>query len=249
MITAVLRTFECNTTGDEEGVAVVVGSDCNLQQALDFLGLKNGAVLGLVGGAGSMDLNVGGHSLRDFFVDVLAPLAETLQAIVIDGGTDSGVMKLMGSARSEIQGTFPLVGVAAMGTVDLSARTGKYLDNVLLEPRHSHFVIVPGDRWGDESPWIARIASTLSNGFKSLTVVVNGGDITLRDISCSIREGRPVLVMSGSGRAADRVAAGLDGRTTDPEIKALVSSDLIHALDINIGSAELNQALCNWMTE
>ncbi|MCI0653788.1 MAG: hypothetical protein L0Y39_04855 [Methylococcaceae bacterium] len=243
-------SFECVPIELAGSLAVRAGSDRDLAQAFDLLGLKNRAVLVLVGGAGSMDTDSEDGSLRNLFFAVLAPLAESLQAIVIDGGTDSGIMRLMGAARSEIRGTFPLLGVAAIDTVDLPKRSGKGKQGTCpLEPRHSHFLIVPGERWGDESPWIARVASLLSAGFRSLTVVVNGGEITLRDISFSIRERRPIAVVSGSGRTADRLAVGLDGGSEDPEIRALLSSGLIQVLEIDRDPDQLIRTLGGWLTD
>ncbi len=223
--------------------AIVIGSASDLPRALDLLGLNRGAVLVLVGGAGSMDSPAGNGRLRSFFFDVLAPLAESVQAIVIDGGADSGVMKWMGAARSGIRGTFPLLGVAAIDTINLPERSGTCAGTAELDLRHSHFLIVPGDCWGDESRWIARTASLLSDGFRSLTLAVNGGAIALRDIACSILERRPVFVLSGSGRTADRVAACLNRRSEDPEIQALVSSGLIQELEIDRDHAELSAIL------
>jgi SLOG in TRPM, prokaryote len=223
--------------------AVMIASEQGLAGALDLLGLKSGKVLVLVGGAGSMSPHVGSAEVSNLFVNVLAPLAESMKAIVVDGGTDSGVMRLMGEARTKIRGTFPLVGVAAIETVDLPDRNGNGAETCRLEPGHSHFLIVPGERWGDESPWIARVASHLSAGSRSLTVVVNGGEITLRDIACSIADRRPLLVFAGSGRTADRVAAALSGGCGDPEIRTLVSSGLIQALDIGREPGEIVQDL------
>lgn len=244
-----LEKFDCADIDGNLAEAIVVNSGCDLVHAFDELGLKSGVVLVLAGGAGSMQLNGLRRSLQRFFVEVLAPLAESLHAIVIDGGTDSGVMKLIGAARAEIRGTFPLVGIAAMDTVNLPDRPGKGKDTAQLEPRHSHFVFVPGENWGDESPWIARIASVLSEGLKSITIVVNGGEITLRDISFSISERRPILVLSGTGRTADRVAAGLEDENCDSEIQALVSSGLISALNVDRDSADLAGVLRGWLVD
>ncbi|MCI0653844.1 MAG: hypothetical protein L0Y39_05135 [Methylococcaceae bacterium] len=238
---------ECATIDLAGAAAVMVGPEGDLAQALVLLGLTSGPVLVLVGGAGSLHPDAAEPVLRKLFFEVLAPLAESLQAIVIDGGTDSGVMKLMGAARSEIRGTFPLLGVASVGTIDLPEHSGNGPQAAALESRHSHFLIVPGDRFGDESSWIARAASLLSEGRRSLTVAVNGGSITLRDISFSILENRPVLVVSGSGRTADRVAGALAGGDPDPEIRALVRSGLIQAVEIDREPADLTRTLRGWL--
>lgn len=72
----------------------------------------------IVGGAGKMEADSLSR-LQRVFTEIIAPLAQTLNATVIDGGTDCGVMQLMGQARHEIAGTFPLIGVSAIGTVIL----------------------------------------------------------------------------------------------------------------------------------
>ena len=68
---------------------------------------------------------------------------------MIDGGSDYGVMRLMGSARGEGGWTFPLIGVIVDGLADYSSDSG--LDAVGLEPHHTHFVLVPGSAWGEEA--------------------------------------------------------------------------------------------------
>lgn len=80
-------------------------------------------VLVLVGGAGGMDDS---HvSLPDDVLrDVLVPLIVERAAVVVDRGADSGVMRAMGRARATFRGTFPLVGVAARGTVAVAMRIG-----------------------------------------------------------------------------------------------------------------------------
>ncbi|MGR9106859.1 MAG: hypothetical protein ACU843_08015 [Gammaproteobacteria bacterium] len=235
---------DCCTLFDVGGArAVQVVCEQGLGEAIGLLGLESRAVLVLVGGAASLGPKPEQGFLRSLFFDVLAPLAESLQAIVIDGGTDSGVMQLMGAARSEIGGTFPLLGVAAIDTVRFPDEPGFEGGTALLEPHHSHYLIVPGKRWGDESPWIARVASLLSAERASVTVVVNGGEITLRDISFSIDEGRAVFVFSGSGRLADRIAGALAAHNPDPEISELVSSGLVQALEIDCGQAEISRIL------
>ena len=39
---------------------------------------------------------------RPLFVEMLAPLVQDLGACVVDGGTDTGVMRLMGRARADL---------------------------------------------------------------------------------------------------------------------------------------------------
>ncbi len=186
--------------------AVQVDDFVNLSAALHDLGFQGSRpLLVLVGGASKVsaaDLT----RLRLLFVEVIAPLAEELNAYIVDGGTDAGVMKMMGQARSEINATFPLIGVAPIGTVILPNTNSTSLDAEALEPHHTHFVIVPGSNWSDGSPWLARVATILANKAPSVTLLINGGEIALVDVMENLKVGRPVVVIAGSGRLADEIA-------------------------------------------
>jgi hypothetical protein len=84
-------------------------------------------VMVLVGGAdGLADEQLA--RLRPLFEEGLAPLADALGACVIDGGTDAGVMALIGQARAKLDASFPLIGVAASGTVEPADRTTRRAD-------------------------------------------------------------------------------------------------------------------------
>jgi hypothetical protein len=219
--------------------AIRVHRSAELSAALRELGLEpSRPALVLVGGADRMsDADLA--RLRPLFVGTLAPLAETLGAFVVDGGTDAGVMRLMGQARTEMGGTFPLIGVAAEGTVTFPNATNSRPEAWSLEPHHTHLVFVPGSNWGDESPWLARVASVLANESPSVTVLVNGGEITLEDGAQSVKAGRPVVVIAGSGRTADMLAAALRGKVTDRRASVLAASGLLQTIDLTEGSDTL----------
>lgn len=211
--------------------AIRVESFEDLSAAMGELNLKSPRpILVVVGGAGKMS-EADNHRLRSLFVEVLAPLAEELGAFVVDGGTDSGVMQIMGQARAQIAATFPLVGVSPVGKVALPDRIPPE-DATALEPHHSHFVLVPGSEWGDESPWLARVATVLASGARSVTVLVNGGEIALKDVSENLKANRPAIAIAGSGRLADRLAAALSGEATDDRVRELVASGLVQAIDM-----------------
>lgn len=144
------------------------------------------------------------------FRECLIPLCERFGLLVIDGGTDAGVMALMGRARAAARARFPLLGVAARGTVNAPGALGRP-ERAALEPNHSHFLLVPGDRWGDEVRWISAAATCLSAGHAELTLVAGGGKVTERDVAVSLEAGRPTLLLVGSGGAADRIASGVFG--------------------------------------
>jgi hypothetical protein len=102
-------------------------------------------------------------------------------------------------------------------------------DTAALEQRHTGFVLVPGDKWGEESPWLADVATRLADGKPSLTLVIEGGSITYDDVENSLARRRPVLVLAGSGRTADAIAGtATDQRyADDTRARRIVDSRLI----------------------
>jgi hypothetical protein len=182
----------------------------DLPAALDALGVPRGRpVLLLIGGAGGMTgehLALAARALRP-----LVPALDEWGAAVVDGGTDAGVMRVMGAARSAAGARFPLVGVAAEGTVAAPGTTPAP-GRAALDPGHTHVILVPGQKWGDESPWLSLVAAAIAGGLPSLVVVINGGAITYDDLGHAIQDGRPALVLDGTGRTADAIAAAAHGQ-------------------------------------
>jgi hypothetical protein len=74
-------------------------------------------------------------------------------------------------------------------------------------------VAVPGTQWGDETRWLFDLAELIAGDRPIRTVLVNGGAITRVELAESVRRGIPVIVIRGTGRAADDLDADdvLDG--------------------------------------
>lgn len=163
---------------------------------------------------------IGGHILPEHAnvsvqaVEVIAKTAEVLDAAVISGGTDVGVMAAIGKARGRGGYQFPLIGIAPEGTVTWpeGPRTAAPLlpnhEREELESHYSHFILVPGNQFGDESKWIVRAASMITKDRnKSATLLVNGGKVSQQDVEESLSAGRPLIVLEGTGRLADEIAS------------------------------------------
>jgi TRPM family ion channel len=223
------EAFAVDFPNRRSAAAVRADSMDELPRSLGPLGLTTGPTLVLVGGADGLT-GTALDQLRSLFVDTIAPIIEEAGAQVIDGATDSGVVQLVGRARGQLELSFPLIGVAAIGNVAVPGEAPRP-DAVQLEPNHSHFVLVPGEGWGKESPWIARLASVLANGEASLTLLVNGGEISWTDVSASIAEGRSIVAVAGSGGTADAVVAHLLGTQADQRVEPLASSGLLVATE------------------
>lgn len=238
--------FQVSFSNGSAAVALKPQHKENLKFLLRQLGLyRSRPTLVIVGGASRLSQE-DMEKLRALFVKVLAPLAEAMDAYVIDGGTDAGVMQMMGHARTVTGATFPLVGVVPIGVATLPNQEPPCEDAAPLEPHHTHFMLVPGSKWGDESPWIAELASALTNGLPSVTVLINGGEITWQDAAASVGEKRPIVVIAGSGRTADILVSALHGNLQDDRAGALVSSGLLQAVNLtnfDTLAAEIQQLL------
>ena len=216
----------------------------DLAIALEDLGLlRANPVLVLTGGASNLNAK-DFDRLEYFFAAVLAPLAEELGLTVVDGGTDTGVMQLMGRARAQLNASFPLVGVAPIGKIHFPSAIS-LAGTHPLEPHHTHFVLIPGFSWGDESPWLAEVASILAGNAPSVTVLINGGNVSLLDVQASLAEGRSVNVLFGTGRLADEIATAV--RHPNTEVRAALLSllqnglkhDRFTVLDMSCSTVEL----------
>jgi hypothetical protein len=233
--TALIDLAHFPASGEDVAViaSVQVDREDELGAAVRSLGIGRATpALVLIGGADDMD-DADADELRSVFEDVLVPVAEAARAVVLDGGTDTGVMRLIGRARTNRKATFALVGVAVAELVSLDGEPAA----AGLEPHHTHFVLVPGSAWGDESRWIARLGSAITGDSPSVTVLLNGGEIAFEDVAQSIEAGRPVVVLEGSGRAADVLAAALHGGEADPRSAELVRSGLVRSAHIDDRSA------------
>jgi len=234
--------FPVSFDDERTATAVRVDQPSDIPIALAALGLQGPRpVVVLVGGAGRMDAGDLGR-LRPLFEHGLVPLAERLGVVVVDGGTDAGVMHLVGRARSWAGARFPLLGVAAAGTVRFPGHHPGHEDAWPLDAHHTQFLLVPGGAWGDESPWIARVAGELAGGWPSVTVLVNGGEIAYADVEHSLLAGRPVLAVAGSGRTADQLASAARGGPADQRAVRLAASGLVEVIDAD-DPAALDRAL------
>jgi len=178
--------------------AVNISDNSEISEALNQLGIPHPKpVIVLVGGAG-------GIGWLDKFpmrkaISIITKLAEETQSVVLDGGTQAGIMQEIGKQRKKGKFSFPLVGVV------FDSLIMKEDPKSILDPNHTHFFLIPGDDWGDESAWISKIATSIAGDNKSITVLVNGGNISRTDVEYSLLENRPVFIMRGTGRLADEI--------------------------------------------
>jgi len=141
-------------------------------------------------------------------------------------------MQLIGRARSALGGRFPLIGVAAEGTVVVPGAGPSPPDAVELEPNHTLFLLVPGTQWGDESRWMMDIARVVAGRRRSVTVLINGGEIAYTDVAESLSCGQPVMVIAGSGGTADAIAEARMGAGHDHRAVEIAASPLTTVVEV-----------------
>jgi len=212
---------------DRQTLCVFPDDRSNLAQAISELGLKGRyPVIVLIGG--EMDEQQAAVTRRS--IETISKAAEDISAVVICGGTDMGIMAEIGQIRSRNGYKFPLVGLTPEELVTWPGgpRSTKFLwlgkQRWQLESHYSHFILVPGSQFGDESPWIVDAATLLSKGHRSVTILINGGEVSRKDIELSLENGRPVIALSRTGRLADELAR-------QPERSKLITILPVHAGD------------------
>lgn len=242
------KIFRLSFNEGQTATAATVSEAGELSDALEQMGLVGcHPILVIVGGASQMS-KADFVRIQSLFVEVLAPIAQRLGAYIVDGGTDAGVMQLIGNARHQINAQFPLIGVAPTEKVILPNQTKSSDDAVLLEPHHTHFILVPGNNWGDESPWIVEVATILAGGAPSVTVLINGGEITFLDAANSVIAGRLVMVIAGSGRTADKLVCALNGEATDERAEKLAASGKLQTIDLEASWEKLTHTITHLLS-
>jgi hypothetical protein len=214
------------STADGPAIIRVPNAD-DLDRALRDNAVRTGGpVLACVGGAAGID-DGDIAVLAELLTTHVIPVADKCSATIVDGGTDSGIMRLIGQARSATRSSFQLIGVVAAGTVRLPVSAETPIDDAAdIEPNHTHIVVVPGDTWGDETPWLSAVADKIAGDMPSATLVINGGSITLDDALASVLAQRPVIVVADSGRAADEIAGAQTGQSARESAQAIADSPL-----------------------
>jgi hypothetical protein len=152
------------------------------------------AVLILNGGAAELTPELQ-ERLAGLFAELAGLIVEE-KITVITGGTEAGVFGLFGQALSAWSGpTAPCLGVAI---------TGQSAPKIL-EPHHTHFVLVEGNNWSDETPVMYRLATVLAEQCLSLAMFAGGGAIVIDEMLQNVAQARQMILLAGSGRSTDAV--------------------------------------------
>jgi hypothetical protein len=190
--------------GTQQATAVKVQPHTPPAQALAALGLPPfRGVIVIHGGAGAMERSMV-PAVRAFLADAVVPLAQTHTLLIADGATQTGVARLMGEVRAAAGATFPLLGVAPHRYVTYPGGPSPSKERYPLDPHHSHFIFVEGDGFGVESALLVGLLQ--ASGVPGFALIVNGGKIVMEEVRAQATQGNAIVIVRGSGRAADRLA-------------------------------------------
>lgn len=239
-----MRTHKINFP-DRQTLGVFPDERSNLRQALSELGLKGRyPVIVLIGGKIAEQQ----AAVTRQAIETISRIAEDMNAVVICGGTDMGVMAEIGQTRSRNQYKFPLVGVTPeeLITWPRGPRSAKFLwwgkQRWQLESHYSHFILVPGGQFGDESAWISDTAILLSKDHQSVTILINGGEVSRKDIELSLEDGRPVIVLGGTGRLANELSMEQDRHKLITVIPANAKQRIVESVQAALSIHETTAA-------
>jgi hypothetical protein len=191
------------------GVARAVDADATtaagaILAALELDGRRDRPVIVVFGGADEL---TGRHyAIADALLGAAVPeAARRAGATVIDGGTDAGVMRILGRARVRDASALPvLLGVAPRDLVAIPGEPPS--EGASLEPNHTHFVLTAGTHWGDESPRLADLAQTLAGDAPVIALIAGGGPRTFLEAALAAQRGWPVFLLEQTGGAARELA-------------------------------------------
>jgi hypothetical protein len=193
---------------------------------LRALGLERPrALLLLLGGADAMAPESEAR-LRQWVSRGLAMAAVESGALVMDGGTHTGIMALMGQGMAGLARRASLLGVVPEGRIIWPGRPAGDGAQAQLDPNHSHFVLVDSDVWGGETGMLFRLAAGLAQGAPVAVVLINGGRIAQDELLLAVRQRWPIIIVQGSGRLADELAGLLQQPrplVTDPVLAEILA--------------------------
>jgi hypothetical protein len=217
-----------------------LADDTDVKSAAHLLtscwGLRRPSVLlSITGSAQEMKLE---PHLELLFKRGLAEAARSTDAWVITGGTDTGVMALVGAAIAAHSATggerMPCIGIAPYRAVmhkekfhkpgehggKVHARWKKMGRNsgfeAGLDPHHTHFLLIDNDKkgspFGGEIKFRTELERQLSADMRipKVLLVLAGGKGTVETVAESVKRKTPVVLVKEAGGASQSIAEFLE---------------------------------------
>ena len=204
------------------------------------LGLPvGGAVVVLAGGADEPDAALKPRLTQLLGRGLLRAVREA-RALCIARGGAAGIAGLYGSGAADAEGVLPLLGVGPAARLALPGQEGEERERI--NPGLSHLLLTPGADWGSELRTRVEVAQALAGSNAALMVVIGGGAEVPAEVLQAVRRRWPVLLVQGSGGAADALAAQWAARKAegdDPTVAEILADGKLDciALGDDVGVA------------
>ncbi len=238
---------EINFSNGNSAQALLVPVGAQVVGMASALGIQEPRNVILIAGGASAMGKESDDELFPLLMNGIVRPATSLDALVLDGGTQTGVMALIGLGVSQQQHRPTLLGVAADGMVLYPGKTtGTNKGARPLDPNHSHFILVKADTWGQETRTMYELVPFLSREHASVAVLVNGGEITRKEALYNVHQGRPLIIIEGSGRAADEIAHAMRDAayaSSNAELIEIIAKGDLHLFPLSGPAEELEQLI------
>lgn len=201
----------------EDRIAHVVGAQ-QAASAAAALGIATPRpVIVLIGGADAVSLDDDSR-IRDLLDRGIVAVAGACGALIVTGGTSSGVMKTLGELAAG-RHNIDLLGVAPAALVlhqrnpgSDSGRSGEST-TYPLDENHHLFVLSPGRTWGSETEVLVAVSEAVRDQRAGgVVLLANGGAIAQHEAERFMASGWPIIALRGTGRAADSLAEAVRRR-------------------------------------
>jgi hypothetical protein len=224
---------------DHKSLCVFPENRNQLSDALNELGLTGRyPVIVLIGGY-IPDVNA---TVTQTAIETIVAFAAENNIAIVCGGTTVGIMGSIGQTRLSHGYQFSLLGITLkkLASWPGGQRSNRFLwwgrERWPLSTGYSHFILVPGEQFGEDSPWIVDAASCLSVGNRSVTILANGGGVARKDIDLSLAKDRPVIVLAGTGRLADELAVQSRDHSKMLAVRADDRNEIVSAIQTHLDS-------------
>lgn len=243
------KTFTIQFTDTVFAPAINIPPQGNVQAIIAQFGLSTPRPVLFLSGGASLMAQEDIDRTRLLIEDGIARFAEENSVVVLDGGTEAGIMQMLGEARQKYSYKFPLIGIAPRLKISYPS-----FDNpdseAKLQSGHSHFVLVESDDWGAESQTIVDLTRGIAKDQPMMGILINGGQIAEQDIYLATSKKSashrtiPILVLEGSGRKADELSTAFkSGHAATKIIKAIIDGGDIRITGLNEGAEAMRKHL------